>query len=186
MGHPAESRRVTFDEYLAVTEAAEVRHQLVDGEISAMTGGTRGHGAVILNLALGLKVALRGSRCTLYTSDVMVRTPADDALYPDVVVSCSERDTHPRWLQHPVLIVEVLSETTAAFERGAKFERYRTIEELREYVLVDPERVAVDVYRRDDSGAWSFDPLRTGDLHLASVGTTVALADIYEGVLDEA
>lgn len=184
MGEAAKRRRVSFDEYLALADQPDARYELVDGEVFAMTGTTRRHAAVVVNLSFQLKAALRGTRCRHYVSDVMVRTPADDAFYPDVVVTCDERDTHPRWVEHPSVVVEVLSESTAAFDRARKFDRYRTLDSLREYVLVDPDQVSVDVFRRTDDG-WTFEPVREGALTLRTLGVTIALADVYEGLSEE-
>ncbi|GMV38297.1 MAG: hypothetical protein AMXMBFR64_00130 [Myxococcales bacterium] len=184
MGQAARVQRVSFDEYLTLADRSDVRHELVDGEVFAMTGATRRHATVVLNLAVRVRAALRGGRCTVYVNDVMVRTPTDDAFYPDVVVTCDERDTHPRWIRHPSVVVEVLSESTATYDRAQKFDSYRTLESLREYVLVDPDRIAVDVFRRADEG-WTFEPLRDGDLVLSTLGVTISLHDLYEGLPDE-
>ena len=183
MADAARRHPVTFDEYLAAEETADVKHELLDGEVFAMSGALLRHVSITGNVLLHLRTRLRGTRCRAYASDAMVRTPSDDAFYPDVVVTCSDRDQHPRYLEHPSTIVEVLSESTAGYDRGPKFERYRTIPDLREYVVVDPDREAVDVYRRSDEGLWVLHPFRAGDVvHLESLNVTIPIGELYEDV----
>lgn len=171
----------SFEEYLAGEEVAELKHELVDGEVYAITGAMLRHVTVTMNFGYALRLALRGGRCRVYASDAMVRTPEDAAFYPDVVVTCSERDTHPRIISHPSVVVEVLSEGTGAHDRGLKFERYRSIPTLEEYVVVDPDRVAVDVHRRGESGLWVLHPFRDGDaVELTSIGVSLPISAVYE------
>jgi Uma2 family endonuclease len=172
---------VSFEEYLAGEESAEVKHELLDGGVYATTGATLRHATVTGNIFVALRQALRGTRCRVYASDALVRTPDDAGFYPDVVVTCSDRDTHPRTIAHPNLVVEVLSDGTAAYDRGLKFDRYRAIPALQEYMLVDPDRVAIDLYRRSEAGLWVLHPSRLGDpVELASVGVTIPVETIYE------
>lgn len=181
MPQTARKTGVSFEEYLAGEEVADLKHELIDGEVYAMTGAMLRHVAVTGNIQVALRLALRGGRCRVYASDAMVRTPEDAAFYPDVVVTRSERDTHPRIVAHPSLVVEVLSEGTGAYDRGLKFERYRAIPTLEEYVVVDPDRVAVDVHRRGESGLWVLHPFRDGDtVELTSVGVSLPISAVYE------
>lgn len=180
MGRTAEKTPTTFEEFLAFIEHAGGRYELVNGEIFGMTGAALRHVDVTTNLVVALHAALKGRPCRVRASDAMVRTAAGDALYPDVVVTCGERDTHPLWIGHPTLIIEVLSDSTAAYDRGLKFEKYRSIEALAEYVLVDPDRRAVDVFRRETDGRWGFEAVREGVVHLASVAVELSLDVLYE------
>jgi Uma2 family endonuclease len=182
MGEAAQTPRVSFEEYLAFIETAEGRHELVDGAIYAMTGGTLRHVLVAGNIHFALRTALRGRSCFVFAADAMVRPPTDDALYPDVVVTCAEKLTSPRWLVEPTVVVEVLSDSTSHYDRGLKFDKYRTIPTLQEYALVDPDHVYVDVYRRGTDGIWTLHPARQGDsVELKSLGVILALEDIYAG-----
>ena len=179
MGQPAQTQTVTFEEFLSFVEHAEGKHELVNGVMYAMTGGTLRHADVTTNLVVSLHRELGGRPCRVRTSDAMVRTAAGDALYPDVVVTCGDSDTHPIWITRPLLVVEVLSEGTAAYDRGLKFEKYRAVESLAEYVLVDPDRTAVDIYRRETAGRWVLDPVRDGAVVLLSLDISLTLDDIY-------
>lgn len=179
MGEPASKQPVPFEDFLAYIETAEGRHELVDGVIYDMTGATLRHADVTINLVVALHRELHGRPCRVRASDAMVRTAAGDALTPDVVVTCGEGDPHPRWILRPVLIVEVLSDSTGAYDRGLKFEKYRTVEGLSEYVLVDPDRIAVDVFRREDDGRWVLEPVREGAVTFQSLGVTLSLDAIY-------
>lgn len=180
MAEPAQKTPTTFEEFLAFEDAAEGRHEFAAGVIYAMTGGTVRHGGLLGNLYFLVRGALRGRRCATYVSDVMVRTPADEAFYPDVVVTCSEQEGDPRLLRHPTLIAEVLSESTGAYDRGLKFEKYRTLESLQEYVLVEPDRAAVDVYRRGPGATWTLHPFRVGDeVSLASLEVSFPIDELY-------
>lgn len=179
MGQAAEQTVTTFDDFLAFIVDAEGRYELVDGEIFAMTGAALRHVDVTTNIVVALHGALAGRPCKVRASDAMVRTAAGDALYPDVVVTCGEKDTHPLWISHPVLVVEVLSESTAAYDRGKKFEKYRGIDDLAEYVLVDPDRRAVDVFRRSTEGRWTFEAVREDSVQLACLDLELPLDAIY-------
>lgn len=189
MAIPA-TARVTRAEYLDFERGSEARHELIDGEIVAMSGASARHVTISGNLLAALHARLRagGWRCRPYHSDMRVRV-GDGSLYtyPDLSVVCGTpelEDDFVDTLLNPTLIVEVLSPTTARYDRSEKWIRYRSIATLREYLLVEQDRVHVERFLRQDDGTWVFsetsDPAAT--LSLPSIGCDVPLAEIYEGV----
>ncbi|TAO05681.1 MAG: Uma2 family endonuclease [Phormidium sp. SL48-SHIP] len=173
---------ITPEDYLAAEEISPIRHEYRDGEVFAMTGGTLNHSAIILNLATTLKLHLRGSGCRPFSEGTKTRVESSNAYYyPDVVVSCDDRDrpSKEQYIEYPRLIIEVLSPSTARFDRTEKFADYRTIPSLEEYVLVSSDRQQVEVFQKGDRGNWAIVPT-TDPIQLASVNGAIALADIYE------
>lgn len=161
------------------------RHFFWRGEVFAMVGVRQAHATVTLNVGAALKFALRGTPCRAFVADMKLRVDLADAVfYPDVMVSCDARDrATPMWLAHPKLIVEVLSDSTAAFDRGAKFAACRMIDALEEYALVDIDARRVEIFRRNAAGRWElFEFLGGAAVEFASVGVTLDAAAIYEGV----
>jgi Uma2 family endonuclease len=173
---------ITPEDYLAAEEISPIRHEYRDGEVFAMTGGTQNHAMIVLNLATALKNHLRGSSCRTFAENMKTRAKAKNAFYyPDVVVTCDERDRQPKstFIAHPRLIIEVLSPSTARFDRTEKFADYRTIPSLSEYVLVSTDGRQIEQFQRDDRGQWN--KLEFADLlQLASVDCAIAIDEIYE------
>ena len=132
------------------------KHEFVAGEVFAMTGARRVHVAVTLNVAAKLKEHLRGGPCRAFMADMKLAVHTADAVfYPDVLVTCHPDDLKADLsMRHPKVIIEVLSESTAAYDRGGKFAMYRQLESLQEYALIDPDARRVDVFRRTESGDW--------------------------------
>ncbi len=186
-----QARGCTPDEYLAWEREQPIRHEYIDGEVYAMTGGTLPHNDIAVNLTTILRTTLRGTGCKVRMSDAKVRVSAQGPyFYPDVVVSCDERDRRAtEAISYPKLIVEVLSPTTAGFERGDKFKFYRCIPTLEEYVLIDSEKVGIDCYRKSSGGKWELTayPEDAEDkenpiLELVSLQFQCPLALVYEEV----
>jgi Uma2 family endonuclease len=170
-------------DYLAWEAEQAEKHEYFAGEVFAMAGASDAHVTISLNLAIALRNHLRGKSCRTYIADMKVEvTRADAFFYPDVFVSCSTADAAlADRKREPLLLVEVLSPTTASYDRGAKFASYRQLDSLQEYVLVDTDRVAVDVFRRDASGHWVLYPYGPGEtVEFASVDMTLTVAAIYE------
>ncbi len=187
---------LTPAQYLTWESQQSLRYEYTDGEVVAMAGGTIPHNQVAVNLVALLRPHLRGQNCKVLSGDAKVAiAEAGPFYYPDVSVTCDPRDRAARsFIQFPCLLIEVLSESTEARDRGLKFRHYRQIETLQEYVLIDPDRILVECYRRNERDNWELvnplatwvtPPLANLSLHLSSVNLTLSLAQIYEDVLDE-
>lgn len=186
MNQPAEQVVFDADTYLAWEEAQPEKHEYIAGEVFAMAGARREHVVVSLNLALAFKQRLRGGPCQAYIGDMKLRVEQTDAFYyPDVMVSCSAKDhAAEQFLSNPALIVEVLSESTVAFDRGNKFAAYRSLASLKEYVIVDIAPRRVECYRRTPENDWLMhEYLADDDCEFTSLGVTVPMAEIFENVV---
>jgi Uma2 family endonuclease len=180
-----QSLKMTIEEYLAWESQQEVRHEYVKGEVFAMTGGTIPHNDIALNVNRALYPHVRSQGCRINVSDVQVQvSPASPYYYPDIIVSCDSQDLNARKLiQSPKLIVEVLSPSTEARDRGEKFGYYQTILSLQEYVLIDSEKIAVEAYRRGEGRMWLYYPYNSGDvISFNSLEFECAIELLYEGV----
>ncbi|MEG3925484.1 Uma2 family endonuclease [Microcoleus sp. D3_18a_C4] len=175
---------VSPEDYLAGEKVSPIKHEYRQGEIYAMAGAKKAHAIISLNAAILLRNHLRGSGCIPYVADVKVRIEAANCYYyPDVAVTCDERDrnTAEDFIRYPRLIVEVLSPTTAALDRGDKFADYRTSESLQEYVLINQERVSVECFRRNAEGLWVLYPYSQGqEVQFSSVNFSCAIETLYE------
>jgi Uma2 family endonuclease len=191
MAEPARKPTVTFAEYLVQEKASETKHQLVGGEIFAMAGGTIEHGRLALTVAGELGGQLKGRPCGMFSSDVRVRVVATDlATYPDLSVVCGRIETDPadrNTLVNPIVLVEVLSDSTEAFDRGAKFAHYRRIPALREYVLVSQQERRIEVFRRNPDDSWTLFEAGAGQsVNLMSIDCQLSVDEVYANALDGA
>lgn len=180
---------IPAQDYLEGERISPIKHEYIRGQIYAMAGATKAHGIIALNLATGLRNKLRGSGCTTYMADIKVRIEtADVYYYPDITVTCDRRDSislAEDFIRYPRLVVEVLSPTTAAFDRGDKFADYRTIETLEEYVLINQERMSVECFRRNSEGFWVLYPYTKGEeIHLTSVDFQCSIGALYEDAIE--
>lgn len=179
-------RRVSIEDYLAAERRAETKSEYLDGEVFAMSGASRSHNLVALNAAAALHGQLKGRPCETYAGDMRVHIPATGLYtYPDVTVVCGEPrfdDSELDTLLNPTLLIEVLSPSTEGYDRGKKFAHYRTLESLREYVLVAQEEARVELFTRQDDGHWLLSEASRLDeaIPLASIGCELRLADVYE------
>jgi Uma2 family endonuclease len=175
------------EEYLEGERVSPIKHEYIQGEIYAMAGASKAHVTIAGNIFALLRNHVQGTGCRAHISDMKVRIERADAFYyPDAMVTCDDRDRNPSedFIRYPRLIIEVLSPTTAAFDRGDKFADYRTIETLQEYVLVSQDRLSVECFRRNSEGRWELYPYGEGEqVHLASVDFRCPIAVIYEDVL---
>ncbi|MGI9183164.1 MAG: Uma2 family endonuclease [Longimicrobiaceae bacterium] len=180
-------RRYTPEEYLALERTAEYKNEYVNGRIYAMTGASREHNLIAGNVFGELRTRLRGRACEVYMGDMRVRvSPTGLYTYPDVVALCGEprfEDSHVDTLLNPTVIVEVLSPSTEAYDRGEKFAHYRRLETLSEYVLVAQDKMRVEHYRRDGEH-WVLTEISDpeGVLSLLAVGCEIPLPEICERV----
>lgn len=187
----AEKRRLTPAEYLAIEVASEGRHEFYDGEMFAMSGGSYWHNLVKDNLAHAVRNRLAGRGCTVLTSDQRVKVDATGLYtYPDVVVFCGKpvfEDGVHYSAVNPLVLAEVLSDSTEKYDRGVKFGHYRQLPSVEEFLVLAQDRVSVERYRRQiagDRGSWLLtavtDPASTVDFE--SLGIAVPVAEIYAGV----
>lgn len=186
MATPQAIPRLDFDAFLAWEAGQAEKHEFVQGEIFAMAGARRVHVTVAGNIFAAFKSHLRGGACRAYMADMLLRVEAADVgFYPDVMVTCDRRDHGAdRAMRHALLVVEVLSETTAAYDRGDKFAHYRKLDSLREYVLVDIAARRVECFRRDAENHWVLHDF-TGDgetCEFASLDLKLPLAAVFEDV----
>src|ERR1700726_351741 len=179
---------VTPEEYLALERAAERKSEYRDGEIAGMTGGTRRHSLITLNIGSELNRQLKGRPCEAHINDLRVLIAARRLYtYPDVIVVCGEpvlADRYRDTLTNPTVLIEVLSPSTEAYDRGTKFEHYRTLDSLREYLLVSQSRPQVDHFMRDDDGPWLLSAATdlAATIVLPSIQCRLAMAEIYHKV----
>ncbi len=180
---------LTPEQYLEIERKAEYKSEYFQGEMFAMAGASEEHVVATANVVTILNTQFRGRGCRVYTSDMRVYIPASGSYtYPDVTAVCGERKFQdartPDVLLNPVLIVEVLSPSTEAYDRGRKFEQYQSIGSLRQYVLIASDRVHIDLYTRQSENVWTF--LSAGRLEdtldLDSIGCRLPLSDVYNNV----
>ena len=196
----AEKRRLTPQEYLAIDEASEIRHEFLDGEIFAMSGATFWHTLIKDNLSQALRnklAAKDANDCYVLTSDQRVKVSATGLYtYPDILICCGEPvfdEEICNTLVNPRVLIEVLSESTERYDRGAKFGHYRQLASVQEYLLIAQDRPCVERYVREPAAGdsppaadrWVLTAVTdaAGSLLLESVGVEVTLADIYDRVV---
>lgn len=176
---------ISPEEYLTLERKAEYKSEYVDGEMFAMAGGSERHNLIVANIIAGLHSQLFGSSCRVYPSDLKVRAPKPRYFYyPDVSVVCGEtkfHDEHKDVVLNPIVIFEVQSEGTAAFDRGKKFQDYQQLETLAEYILVSQDEALVEHYVKQKNGSWIYTKssgLETG-LVLPTIKCELKLSFIY-------
>jgi Uma2 family endonuclease len=177
--------RYTPEEYLALERSCEAKHEYYNGEIFAMGGATKQHVSIVTNLVVELGSQLKAGPCTVYATDLRVQvSPTGLYTYPDVIVLFDEprfSDEQEDTLMNPALIIEVLSESTKDYDRGGKFELYRTIDSFVEYLLIAQDRPHVEHHVRQPDGSWILHETNNLEdtIHLKSVRGSLRIADIY-------
>ena len=187
MGEPARKQAFTLQDFLAWDETQPERNEFFRGEVFAQAGAVRRHNVVAGNVFAALHARLRGTPCRPFVADMKVAVDqADCCFLPDIMVTCSEADRREeRFVREPTLVVEVLSDSTAAFDRGEKFSAYRTLPSLKDYVLVDPQRRRIEVFRRSLGATWLYQPLEPGEaLALPSLGVELTWQEVFESLDD--
>lgn len=190
MAEPAERVRMSPEQYLELERTSEVKHEYAAGEVFAMAGCTREHSLITMNIARELGNLLRGRPCEVHGPDMRIKITATGRyVYPDASVVCGKalfEDRQRDSLLNPVVICEVLSESSEAYDRGEKFEQYRSIPSFLEYVIVSQKKARVEHFRRQPDGRWVLTLLGAGDrLVLESIGCEVAVDEIYWKVFGE-
>ncbi len=179
-------KKYTREEYLAKEQLSEEKHELYQGEIFAMAGGTCNHGAIGLNITAALKNKLRGKSCQPTNSDVCIETPSGLLTYPDATVFCGQAvlSEQQRTLLNPVVIIEVLSPSTRHYDRSEKFRLYRSIPTFHDYLLVDSEKVGVEYFRKVENNEWLFrEYLELSDsIYLHAIYESLQLSELYNEV----
>jgi len=180
--------RLTPEEYLALERKAEYKSEYLAGEMFAMAGASERHVSIVANVMYLLVGQLKGRPCKAYASDMRVRvSPTGLYTYPDVVVVCGQpqfADEQQDTLLNPTLLVEVLSESTKDYDRGEKFEHYRTLASLSEYVLIAQDKYHIEHFVRQPDNRWLLSETnRLEDtIHLSSIACDLALAEVYDKV----
>lgn len=179
---------MTYEEYLARLASSPAKLEYLRGEVLDMAGGTPEHGAIAMAFGAALTAAIAGRPCRAFSSDVKVRVDATDlAAFPDLSVVCGSLVTSPRdanAIVNPVLLVEVLSPGSEAYDRGAKFGHYRRLESLEEMVFVNHDAHRVEVYRRNETGRFELYVFEADEIvELTSVKAHIPVAKIYEDPL---
>ena len=173
------------EDFLAWEAHQSVKHEFLAGEVFAMAGARDAHVTIAGNVFMLLRAHTRGTPCRTYIADMKLRVAAADAyFYPDVFVTCDPRDQmSDTWKSHARLVVEVLSESTEGYDRGRKFQNYRLLDSLQEYVVIDPEARTVDVFRRAADRQWELHPYEGGaTAEFVSLGCLAPLELIFEDV----
>ena len=181
----APSRRYSLEDYLSVEEMSAVRHEFLNGEIFAMAGGTPEHAALSAAVVVLLGSRLAGRRCRPYSADLRIRVLATGlATYADAAVICGEpvRDPgSPTHVTNPSVIVEVLSPSTAAYDRGEKREHYQQISSLREYLLIAQDRREIEIWARHADDGWQRSVRGPGErFELPSLGVQLTVDELYD------
>jgi Uma2 family endonuclease len=190
MAIPALSPPLTPKEYLEIERRAEIRSEYLDGEMFTMAGASIRHNAIVANLIGELRQKLKGRSCQVFPSDLRLHIPATGLYtYADIVVVCGEprlEDDHLDTLLNPILIIEVLSPTSEAYDRGKKFEHYRSVESFVEYLLVSQDEPRIEQYLRQPAGRWLFTAVAglEAAISLPSIQCELSLAEVYDKVPD--
>lgn len=185
MAEPARKVHLSYQDLLALEKETGLRHEYVNGEAWAMAGGTITHSAIMGNLYVAFRNALRGRPCRPYNSEYKIRIPETGlATYPDVSIICGpaiEEPGFPNAGINPVLLAEVLSETTEAWDRGGKFAHYRRLPTLQHYLLVSQEPRRVELFTRGPDNTWTLTEFGPGSqVPLPTLGISVPVDELYE------
>jgi Uma2 family endonuclease len=178
-------QEMTVEAYLEWEPCQEIRYEFVNCKIFAMTGGTLPHNDIAVNLLTALRPQIRTRGCRINIADAKVNVAPSIYRYPDLVVSCDDRDRTARnAIQYPKLIIEVLSPGTESLDRGDKFREYRTLPSLEEYVLISSTQINVEIYRRGEGRLWLYTAYQSLDIiTIESVGFEFPIALLYEDVV---
>jgi Uma2 family endonuclease len=176
----------TPEQYLEIERISPIKHEYIDGQIIAMAGATKAHVLITGNLSALLRNHLRGTGCIPYATDMKIRLPESRMFYyPDLAVTCHEADKNSDedFIRHPQLLIEVLSDSTEAFDRGDKFADYKTITALEEYVLIHQKQVLVERFQRKADNLWVPTIYRTGNIvELSSIEFSCPIDHLYENL----
>lgn len=186
MGMALEKPSLSLDAYLAWEAEQPGRNEFVDGEIYAMVGVRDSHNTIALNVAMALKMHLKGTPCRVFAMEVKLLVASEDSVfYPDVFVTCASAGD-PLVKRDAKLIVEVLSPSTEAYDRGRKFSVYRQLPDLQEYLLINGDQAKIELFRRTGPEQWLIQEFGPGQgVHLTSVDLDLTVAEVYDEVVFE-
>lgn len=176
---------LSASEYLEQEARSPIKHEYIDGEVYAMAGASGAHITITGNLYVMLRAHLRGRGCQLFFADMKVYVDRRNRFYyPDLLVTCDDHDRKSDYYKEfPVLIIEVLSDSTEARDRGEKLHAYSQLDSLKEYVLISQKQPQIECFRRDNTGQWTWEHYGPGDsLVLTSLDWTGTVDAIYEGI----
>jgi Uma2 family endonuclease len=182
------SKLLTPEEYLAQERKSERRNEYLAGEVFAMVGASRRHNRIVTNLVATIDNQLRARSCNVYSSDMRVKVSTTGLYtYPDVVVTCGDEhfeDPHQDTMLNPIVIIEVLSESTEAYDRGEKFEHYQQVESLCEYLLVAQDKCRVEHFLKQGPNQWIYSEAHAmeDNVPLNSISCVLGLKEIYAKV----
>ncbi len=189
MNRPVPIIPISIDEYLQAEQASDVRHEYISGELFAMAGAGEAHNRIAGNLFFHFRSATRGTACGVFISDMKIRVTAKDAFYyPDILLTCDPDDSQSLYKHAPCLIAEVLSPSTEIIDRREKLVAYRTLESLRDYLLVSQDCRRIEHYSRTSDGVWQHRIVEEDDeleFRCGELRISVSVADIYEDVVLE-
>jgi Uma2 family endonuclease len=175
----------SVEEYLKIDEDSyEARYEYIDGDVRMLAGGTNNHAMISVNISSILHRALAEQPCIPYSSDARVQLSPSRYVYPDITVSCDEREQgDDKTLLYPRLIVEVLSPTTEGYDRGNKLRYYRECPTIQEYMLVDTQQPFIEVFRREENNFWTYHAFEAGDIvELACLEVRFPVSEAYRKV----
>ena len=178
--------KITPEEYLTFEESAKQRHEYVDGQLFAMTGGSAAHNVISLNIAMSLRTKLKGTGCTVFMADMKIRIEdANCFYYPDVLVDCGTFDNKSVYTSTPIAIFEVLSRSTASTDRREKLVAYRQVASIKQYVIVHQTRKRLEVYRKI-ADEWSIQEIGSCESLVLDIcqnqPITILMEDIYTDI----
>lgn len=179
-------RRWTVEEYLAYEVQTGIKHEYIDGEIYAMSGGSGDHALIMMNCGAELNLQLRGSQCRVYSSDLKVKISATKYVYPDLSVVCGDAeyaDEQRSILLNPTLVVEVVSPSSASYDRGSKLDFYQSIASIQAYLILEQESAKAHLYSREGE-KWLFQSFSGVDavVPLPAISCHLAMDEVYRGV----
>jgi len=178
--------KLTHEEYFVWEEKQLEKHEYIDGQVYAMSGGSVNHGRIAIRFTAMFDAHLEGSGCMTGNSDIKVNiVDINNYTYPDASVTCDDRDkSTPKYFTYPCLIVEVLSDSTEAYDRGGKFRIYSQNPVLQDYLLVSATRIEMDLYHKNDAGEWTIVNYQEGDIiELKSINLSFPVEQVYRGLI---
>jgi len=177
-------------DYLEFEEQSDIRHEYVDGHVYAMAGSDWKHAMITQSASSALYAQLRGKNCRVSATDLRLKVQSKKVSYryPDIMVICGDLEFAPDrtdTITNPIMLIEVLSPSTALEDRNAKLDEYRAIPSVQDYLLVTVDEAKIEIFsRQSDSDKWLYESFKglDAEIHLASINCTLALADVYEQV----